>query len=154
MKRLFDNGRHGPLSFKLWDLMAELVLQISYLSFRYECSRIKLNMLKLYVTYLGFCGVYSFLFFFFRKWISITRWWKDIGLISDTSVLWVFIYRGLPCHGVLVHSNDKFFLFSQCSLRGIILEFGCLHIPNCVIGFSTNKCNSLCVFIPWGINGN
>ena len=42
--------------------MAELVLQISSLSFQYECSRINLNILKLFVTYLGFCGVYSFLF--------------------------------------------------------------------------------------------
>ena len=55
---------------------------------------------------------------------------------------------------MLVHSKDKFFLFSQGSLRGIILEFGFLHIPNYVLGFSTNKGNSLCVFIPWGINGN
>ena len=59
----FDNGRHSSLSFRQWDLMAELVLQISSLSFQYERSRKKLNILKLYVTYLGFCGVYSFLLF-------------------------------------------------------------------------------------------
>ena len=45
------------------DLMAELVLQISILSFQCECSRIKLNIFRLYVTYLGFCGVYSSLLF-------------------------------------------------------------------------------------------
>ena len=55
---------------------------------------------------------------------------------------------------MLVHSKDKFFLFSQGSLRGIILEFGFLHIPNYVLCFSTNKGNSLCIFISRRINGN
>ena len=55
---------------------------------------------------------------------------------------------------MLVHSKDMFFLFSQGSLHGIILDFGFLHIPNYVLGFSMNKGNSLCVFIPRGINGN
>ena len=100
--------------------------------------------------------------FFFRYWVSITR------LISDkTRINYCSFPRGqvFPL-GIrltrltMSRSAGSFkrevrsFLFSQGSLRGIILEFGFLHIPNYVLGFSTNKGNSLCVFIPRGINGN
>ena len=65
----FDDGRLGSLSFRPVNLMAELVLQISGLSFQYECSRINLDILKLYVHLLG---ILRSLFFspFFIIWVS------------------------------------------------------------------------------------
>ena len=63
-----------------WDLMAELVLQISSLSFQYECSRIKLNIVCSRIW-----DAVEFILFFFssRYSVCIPRWWKDTHLISD-----------------------------------------------------------------------
>ena len=96
------------------------MLQISSLSFQYECSRIKLNMLKLYV-HLEFCGFYFLLFFlsllgFHNTLVGGYTSYFRTGLIIvpflvDKSFLRVFVLRGLPYLGVWIHSKENFFSF-------------------------------------------
>ena len=140
MRGLFDNDRHGRLSCRLWNLMAEIMLQISSLSFQYECSKIKLNLLKLYNHLLGvFWNLFSFLFSFvigfsyhvggrIRVLLQIRPSLIIVSFLKDESFLWVFVKRGsIPWSAEFIQVIS--FFFSLRSLRGIILEFGFLLYP-------------------------
>ena len=80
--------------------------------------------------------------FFFRYWVSITRYYEDSRLISDkTRINYCSFSRGqdfslgirltkLTIHRSLnSFKGEVFSLFSRGSLRGIILEFGFLSYP-------------------------
>ena len=145
--------------------MAEHVHQISSWSFQYECSRVKLNILKLYVHLLGvWWNLFSSLFFF--HWVFTTCWSKDTRLISDkTRINYCSFSRGQvfylgirltrpPYLGVWVHSKDKLFSFLCVLCTGLFWNLGFFRISNYVLGFSKNRGNFLCVFILWQVHFN
>ena len=129
--------------------MGEHVLQISRLSFQCECSRIKLNILKLYVHLLGVLwNLFSSLFSFVIGFPSHV----DTRLISDkTRINYCSYPRGqifslgirltrltIPrSAGSFKRISFFFSLMVLCAALFWNLDF--FHIPNYVLGFSTNK---------------
>ena len=73
-----------------------------------------------------------------------------MSLSSWTSLF--FEYSFIEAH----HASEfeKFFLFSQCSLCGMTLEFGFLSYPKLCLLFQRTRGNSLCVFTLRQINAN
>ena len=117
--------------------------------------------------------------FFFRYWVSITRWWKDTRLISDKTRInyWSFprgqvFSLGIRLTRLTIPRSAEFiqvtsFFFSLRSLHGIILEFGFLSYPKVCSWFFneqrqllmrlhplTTTWQHLCVFTLWWMNGN
>ena len=103
-------------------------------------------------TYLGFCGVYSFLFSS-RYWVSITRWYNDTCIISDKTKInnCLFPRRQVFTLGIRLtrltiprslnsFKGEVFFFFSLSVLYAAWLwNLGFFHIPNYVLSFSMNK---------------
>ena len=112
--------------------MAELVLQISSLSFQYKCSRIKLNILKLYVHLLEmlwnlFSSIFLSLFGFHTTLADKTKIDNCYSFHGQVFPLGIRLMRFTILRSAEFIQRISF--FSLRSLRGIILELVFLSYP-------------------------